>query len=178
MSEPYVAQIILFPYTFAPRNWAFCEGQLVAIAQNQALFSLIGTTYGGNGTTNFALPNFKDRSAIGAGQGPGLTNYTLGETVGTDMVTLNVQQIPSHNHTVFTHTVNDKANLTLKPAPGVFMNVKTEGGRVFGAAPKPGVSLSGNALGITGGSQAHNNDQPYLGLHYSIALYGVFPSRN
>jgi microcystin-dependent protein len=148
VSEPFLAEIILFAGNFAPRGWAFCQGQILSIAQNTALFSLLGTTYGGNGTTTFALPDLRGRVPVGQGQGPGLSAYTLGEVSGSESRTLTVNQLASH-----THVVN------------------ASNGSATGTRP------SGN-VPSGGGSQPFDTRQPYLVLNYIIALVGIFPSRN
>jgi microcystin-dependent protein len=174
MAEPFLGQINIFPYNFAPRNWAFCQGQLMSIAQNTALFSLLGTTYGGNGQTTFALPDLRSRVAVGSGQGPGLSSYVLGEVSGTESVTMTIETMPSHNHTVGIQ-VNSSEGGANSPA----------GGYPGKADPGPYAATTDNALmgaqpptGITGGNQPIPIIQPFLGLNFCIALQGVFPSRN
>lgn len=167
MSEPFLGSIVLFAGNFAPRGWAFCNGQILAISQNTALFSLLGTTYGGNGQTTFALPDLRGRAAISAGQGPGLANYSLGESAGEETVTLNVNQIPAHQHA--------------QPAS----NAEQDTNRPGNAVPAKGGVYAGSTDGATldpttiaGGSQPHDNRSPFLALNYIIALQGIFPSRN
>jgi len=174
MSEPFIGEIILFAGNFAPRGWALCQGQLLSIAQNTALFSILGTTYGGDGVTTFALPDLRGRVPVGQGQGPGLSNYVLGEQSGSENVTLIITEIPAHNHMV--NCVNGDGD---KQTP--VSNLLANDGS--GAAnPYSSLSPSGqmNPLAIqpAGGSQPHNNLQPYLGLNYIIAMEGIFPSRN
>lgn len=170
MSSPYLGQITLFPYNFAPRGWAFCGGQILSIAQNTALFSLLGTTYGGNGQTTFALPDLRGRVPVSSGQGPGLSNYTLGEISGTETVTLNLTQIPSHNHQV--SCLNSDAT-SGKPS-----------GNILAAGPTAYVQPPGNSfmaaamIQPAGGNQPIGILQPSLCLNYCIALEGIFPSRN
>jgi microcystin-dependent protein len=170
MATPFIAEIRIFPYNFAPRNWAFCNGQLLSIAQNTALFSLLGTNYGGNGITTFALPNFQGSGPVHAGQGPGLSNYAVGEQGGAPTVTLLTTQIPQHSHA---------ANAVSGPG-----NQQTPVGNVWaGATQKPYATTSNaqmnpGALQVSGGSQPHNNLPPYLVLNFCIALFGIFPSRN
>lgn len=170
MSEPFIAEIILFGGNFAPRGWALCQGQLLSIAQNTALFSILGTTYGGNGTTTFALPDLRGRVPVGTGTGPGLPNVDLGEVSGERNHTLIVTEIPQHNHT--TVTTSDRGT-TDRPGSGVLL---ARGNAL--AAPSSPVALAPQSIGFTGGSQPHNNMQPYLGMNYIIALEGIFPSRN
>jgi microcystin-dependent protein len=174
MAEPFVAQINIFSFNFAPKGFAFCNGQILPISQNTALFSLLGTTYGGNGTSNFALPNFQSLVPVHAGQGAGLSQYTLGETGGVASVTLSAGQLPSHTHPVGCETgggVDSPANA-----------VWGSGGRgkppAYSTTGAPTAVLSGAALSSTGGGQAHNNMSPYLVLSFCIALQGVFPARN
>jgi microcystin-dependent protein len=169
MSEPFLGQIILVPYNFAPRGWAFCSGQILPIAQNTALFSLLGTTYGGNGQTTFALPDLRGRVPLSAGQGPGLSNYDLGQSAGTENVTLTVNQLPAHTHPLGA-SLSDPT--TQKP-----QNTYLANGNAYTAAA-PDTSMGPLAVQNTGGSQPHEILQPYLTLNYCIALEGIFPSRN
>jgi microcystin-dependent protein len=175
MSDPYIAEIRMFGGNFAPRGWAFCNGQLLSIAQNTALFSLLGTTYGGNGQTTFGLPNLQDSSPMGQGQGPGLTPRVQGETGGEANVTLLASEMPAHTH------------LPQADASGGGQTSPTNatwgaGGRgrppAYSANQTPGATLSAQALATTGGNQPHNNRSPYLGVSFIIALQGVYPSRN
>lgn len=169
MSEPFLAEIRIFAGNFAPRGWAFCNGQILAIAQNTALFSLLGTTYGGNGQTTFALPDLRSRVPVHAGQGPGLSSVNLGEVSGTETVTLTVNEMPTHPHTA---NASNGASSASRPGGGV----PASGGAY---APSPdGAVMNPAMIGNTGGSQPHNNRQPYLGLNFIIALEGIFPSRN
>ena len=174
MSEPFLAQINIFTYNFAPIGFAFCDGQLLSIAQNTALFSLLGTTYGGNGTSNFALPNFQGSVPVHAGQGVGLSPYTLGETGGVPTVTLSVAQLPSHTHQVECETGGGVDS----PANAVWGSGSRGKPPAYSTTATPTAALSGAALSSTGSGQAHNNLSPYLALSYCIALTGVFPSRN
>lgn len=171
-----MATIMLFAADFAPKNWAFCNGQLLSIAQNSALFSLLGTTYGGNGTTTFGLPDFRSRTPVGAGQGAGLSNVVLGEVSGTPTVTLNITNLPAHTHTA-TSTLN-----TTSAAP----NTDENNGAVLagtnsyaaGAANGQLAGVQIQASGISGQNQPMNVQQPYLGLTFVICMYGIFPSRS
>ncbi len=175
MSEPFIAEIRIFAGNFAPRSWAFCDGQLLPVAQNTALFSLIGTTYGGDGRTTTALPNLQGRAPMHPGRGPGLTARRLGEKVGVETVTLNEAQIPSHNHT---------ARVSGTPAqPGAPTNTSSFTRSSAGAAYQTDttanlVDLASETLSTTGGGQVHTNVQPYLTLNYIIALQGLYPSRS
>jgi microcystin-dependent protein len=169
--EGYIAQVILFAGNFAPKNWAFCQGQILQISQNTALFSIIGTMYGGNGTTTFALPDLRGRAPVGAGQGPGLPNYTIGEQGGEPAHTLMVQEMPQHNHLINAQGNPGGSKITQNCFPA--SNASTA---VYDAAAN--TAMSPAMVGMTGGSQPHNNMQPYLGMNYIICVYGIFPSRN
>jgi microcystin-dependent protein len=179
MSSPFVSEITIFAFQFAPRGWAFCQGQLLPISQNTALFSLLGTMYGGNGTSTFALPNLQDQTAVAFGQGPGLSDYTQGEQVGVPNVTLLTTEMPLHNH--FWNATTDRGTTTA--ASG---NVTATGAAGSPQQPTVGKIYSSNApnqtfapteLSTTGSSLPHNNMQPYLTLNFCIAMQGVFPPR-
>lgn len=171
-AEPILGSIGIFAGNFAPRGWAFCNGQLLSIAQNTALFSLLGTTYGGNGQTTFALPNLQGRTPIHAGQGSGLSNRNLGEQGGTESHTLMVGEIPAHAHALNANS----AVGTTDTAAGNVIAKNAAGVPQFSAAPDSPMAAS--SIGATGGSQPHNNMPPFLALNYCIALEGIFPSRN
>lgn len=176
-TEPFVGEIILFAGNFAPRNYAFCSGQLLSITQNTALFSILGTTYGGNGTTTFALPDLRDRMPIHLGQGPGLSSRVIGQTGGASSVTLTVAQIPAHAHALTASgTPGDSASpsATRASVSGA-RSIETE---TWKASPSATVTMAPDALGNTGSGQPHENHSPYLGVNYCIALFGIFPSRN
>jgi microcystin-dependent protein len=175
MATPFIGQIVLFPYNFAPRNFAFCQGQLLAIAQNTALFSLLGTTYGGNGTTTFALPDLRGRAPISSGQGPGLPNYSLGEQAGEPSHTLIISESPAHQHNLQC-SADDATQGSPQNRFLASPNVAVGGGAVNAYAPAANASMG--ATSAAGGSQPHNNMPPYLVLNYCIALTGIFPSRN
>ena len=187
--EPILGQIMLFGFNFAPRGWALCQGQLLSIEQNQSLFSLLGTTYGGNGITTFALPDLRGRAPIGFGTGPGLTNKNLGSTGGAETVTLNTSQMPSHNHTASaggnvllsgTPGVRDTPNAgDLPAAPGFSEGLGVTKVNAYGPATDTvnGQALPAPTIGNQGGNLSHNNMSPYIGMNYCIALQGVFPSR-
>ena len=170
--NPFIAEIIMFGGNFAPRGWALCDGQLLAINSHSALFSILGTTYGGDGRTTFALPDLRGRVAINPRQGPGLSNYRLGQKGGTEDVTLTINQIPSHNHTInatsVVGTTNDPTNNFLANT-GSFDNE-------YGTSAN--TTLNPLAASNTGGSQSHNNIQPFCCVNYIIALEGIYPSRN
>jgi microcystin-dependent protein len=179
MSDVFLGEIRIFPFNFAPAGWAMCDGQVMAISQNTALFSLLGTQYGGDGKSIFALPNLQGRAPMFYGNGPGLTPHNIGEVSGTPGVTLDVSQMPAHTHssngdTSMATSTSPFGNLPAVPAvnprflPDMYTNPNTA----------PNVSmLAGNALPAGGGSP-HNNLQPYLVLNFCIALQGIFPSRS
>ena len=174
--DPFVAEIRIFPFNFAPRGWAWCNGQLLPISQNTALFSLLGTTYGGNGQSNFALPNLQGSAAMFSGQGPGLSLRSLGETGGSQTVTLTVTAMPSHTHTINAKTGGGTANPT-NMVWGTSNAGKSAANFYAPAAPSP-VNMNAVALANTGGNQPHNNMMPYLTLNFNIALQGVYPPRS
>ena len=171
MADPFVAEIRIFGFTFAPRGWAFCDGQLLPISQNTALFSLLGTTYGGNGASNFALPNLQGRAGMHPGQGPGLSLHDLGETGGSETVTLLESEIPAH-----THALSASQSDALERTPGGQLPATGIGTSQY-ATPGSTTPLAAEAVAPTGGSQPHNNMQPYLALNFCIALQGVYPPR-
>ena len=185
MSDPFIGEIRSFGFNFAPRGWAFCAGQLLSISQNTALFSLLGTTYGGNGTTTFALPDLRGRSALHAGSGPGLSAYALGEVTGQETETVLTTQMPSHTHVVSisTNTVPNP-HLSSVPAAGNWASEYEDiGSTQFLKMYKPPpagvpVTMAPQTLGLTGGGQPHANQQPYLTVNYCICMNGVFPARN
>jgi len=172
MADPFVAEIRIVPFTFAPRGWAFCNGQILPISQNTALFSLLGTTYGGDGKTNFALPNLQGRSPIHPGQGPGLSLHDLGEAGGQATVTLQLPQLPAHKHGLAAAAQN---GTTGTPSPAVALG--TASAAVYGPPSDP-VAMASEAIAPVGGGQPHENRQPFLTLHFVIALQGVFPPRS
>ena len=172
MSEPFVAEIRIFGFNFAPSGWALCDGQLMPISQNTALFSLLGTTYGGDGRSTFALPDLQDRSPMHPGQGPGLSLRDLGETGGSETVTLLEAEMPAH-----THAVAASSTLADTPTPGGMSFAKSAGAYQTGTAQNL-VAMANAALPVQGGSQPHNNRQPYLVLNFCIALQGIFPPRS
>ncbi len=171
MADPFVAEIRMFPFNFAPQGWAWCDGQLLPLSQNTALFSLLGTTYGGDGKSTFALPDLQGRSPMHPGQGPGLSLHDLGESGGTETVSLLESEIPSHSHAAnFSAQVGDYAT------PGPNRNLATANANIYGP-PTNLVPLAGAAQAPVGGDQPHNNMQPYLTVYFCIALQGVFPPR-
>src|SRR5665213_211229 len=179
MSEPFLAQIALFPFNFAPTGWALCNGQLLSITQNTALFSLLGTNYGGDGRSTFGLPNLQGSVPVGAGQGPGLGNYDLGEPGGTPDITLLTSEMPIHTH--FANATIDRGNTTVAtgnvPASGAAGTPQKPTVAKIYSSNAPNAQLNPSALGVAGGSQPHNNMQPYLTLNFCIALQGIFPAR-
>ena len=171
--DPLIGEIKLFAGNFAPRGWAFCEGQLLPISQNTALFSILGTTYGGDGRTTFALPDLRGRVAIQEGTGPGLSTYRLGQRGGQEFVTLNTSEIPPHRHSV--NAVSATGN-NASPQNNYLAN--TAGLDREYSDTNPDIQMNGSMIGSVGGGQAHENRHPFLTLNYIIALTGVFPSRS
>jgi microcystin-dependent protein len=184
MSQPFIGQITMFAGTFAIAGWAFCNGQLVPIDQNPTLFNLIGTTYGGDGVTTFALPNLQSRVAIHQGTGQGLSTYVMGQLSGTENVTLNTQQIPAHNHSFSasgTTAVSGGQTPTSTTLPGRPSQIST--GYLYvaanGTTPPPSpFTLASGACGMTGGNIPHPNLMPTLCVSYIIALQGIYPSQS
>ncbi|HEX2254760.1 MAG TPA: tail fiber protein [Thermoanaerobaculia bacterium] len=172
MADPFVAEIRIFPFNFAPKGWAWCDGQLMPLSQNTALFSLLGTTYGGNGKSNFALPDLQGSAPMHPGQGPGLSLHDLGETAGSETVTLLESEIPAHSHALRASTEvgeeNDPVSAALAGSVGNTMYRPAGGAQV---------AMSFNALAPAGGDAPHNNMMPYLTFYFCIALQGVFPPR-
>ncbi len=175
MADPFVAEIRIFPFNFAPKGWAWCNGQLLPISQNTALFSLLGTTYGGDGKSNFALPNLEGSAPIHAGQGPGLSLYDLGQSGGSETVTLLSSEMPAHPHTLRCQS-QDPAD---QPAPSPARTfAASQNSTAYGPSNgTPLVQMAPQALTPAGGSLPHNNMMPYLTLYFNIALQGVFPPR-
>ncbi len=172
-----IGEIRLFAGNFAPRNWAFCQGQLLAIASNTALFSILGTTYGGNGQTTFGLPDFRSRVAIGTGQGGGLSEYVLGEMSGTENVTILQTQMPAHMHTL-QGTIQTGGPADSSTPTGMYP--ATSGSDIYAEAPNGGnmaANIVSGQTAVTGGSQPLPILQPFLGMNYIICMYGVYPSR-
>jgi microcystin-dependent protein len=171
MSEPFVGEIRMFAGNFAPRGWAFCDGQLLAISQNDALFSLLGTIYGGDGRTTFGLPDLRGRIPIHAGTGPGLTTRRLGSKGGAEKHTLTVNELPSHSHQMQATTegandLNPPNAVLAQPAADIYVN------------DTPIVDMNSGAIGNVGGSRSHTNLMPFLCIHFIIALVGIYPSRS
>lgn len=175
MATPFIAEIRIFAGNFAPRGNAFCNGQIISIAQNTALFSLVGTTYGGNGQTTFGLPNLQGRAPLHAGQGPGLSPRSLGEISGSENVTLLSTQIPAHNHSA--NALSAGGNQT-SPANNTWATVLSGRSNLNLYGTSSNTQMNPQAVGLTGGSQPHNNLPPYLVVNFIIALQGIFPARN
>jgi microcystin-dependent protein len=180
MSEPFVGQITLYAFSFPPRNWADCAGQILPIQQYTALFSLLGTTYGGNGTTTFALPDLRGRAAVGIGEMAGGETYVLGEQVGAENAAVTPEMAPSHGHALAATsswgTTNDPAGALLaQPAKGDLQGHAK--GKIYNPG-KPNAQLTTASVVPAGGQQPHNNMQPSLALRYCIALDGLFPARS
>ena len=175
MADPFVAEIRIFPFNFAPKGWAFCDGQLLPLSQNTALFSLLGTTYGGDGKSTFALPDLQGSAAMHPGQGQGLSLRDLGEIGGSENVTLLTSEMPFHTHTLM--GFNQLGDQFGPDANGTFVLTRSAGGAVYNTTVNPLVQFAPQALSPAGGSLPHNNMQPYLTLNFCIALQGVFPPR-
>ena len=182
MSDQFVAEIRIFPFNFAPIQWQLCNGQILPISQNSAMFALIGTYYGGNGTSNFALPNLQGNCVIDAGQGPGLSLYDVGQAGGSSTVTLLTTELPLHNHTFNTKGGVDAT--TAAAAGNVHGKTRFDNqgasGTIFAytpTAPNPTTKLNPQTITPAGGSVPHNNQMPYLTLNFCIAMQGIFPPR-
>jgi microcystin-dependent protein len=171
MATPFLGEIRMFGGNFAPAGWAFCNGQLIAISQNDALFALIGTTYGGDGQQTFALPNMQSRIPIHQGQGAGLSNYVQGQSAGVESVTVTVAQLPSHIHTTQASTA---ATGSSNPTGNFWASSAAT--KQYG--PSSGAVMSAQAMGLTGGNQPHENRMPLLAVSFIIALEGIFPTRS
>jgi microcystin-dependent protein len=177
MAEPFVGEIRLFGFQFAPLNWAMCNGQLMAISQNEMLFALLGTTYGGDGIQTFQLPNLQGRAALSFGQGPGLSNYNLGQPGGEENHTLLVSEIPAHTHTVGCKSTPDTSTTPTSPVSN-FWAKENNGDAPYRTTASGLANMHPSAIANVGGSLPHNNMQPFLVVNFCIALFGIFPSRN
>ena len=179
MSEPFIAEVRMWGCNFAPRGWAFCDGQLIAISSNTALFSIIGTIYGGDGRTTMGLPNLTDKSPMQQGRGPGLSNRTIGQFGGANEVTLTEAQIPTHDHVV--RGVSEGGS-SATPTNELFMGQDKSGRQenisYLSTETVTNTNLAQQAIGAEGAGQPHENRQPFLGVNFCIALQGVFPSRS
>ncbi len=176
MADPFVAEIRIFPFNFAPKGWAWCDGQLMPLSQNTALFSLLGTTYGGNGKSNFALPDLQGRAPMQPGQGPGLSLHDLGESAGSETVTLLESEIPSHSHGLNASSAaadEEGQKLATSAVPGA----QQGSNQIYAPLSSGMVSMAPEALAPAGGDAPHNNMMPYLTFYFCIALQGVFPPR-
>ncbi|MFC5865064.1 phage tail protein [Acidicapsa dinghuensis] len=178
MADPFVAEIRIFPFNFAPKGWAFCNGQLLLIAQNTAVFSLLGTTYGGDGKSNFALPNLQGNAPMFPGQGPGLSLHDLGETGGSNTVSLLTSEIPIHTHTINCVDGSRVGGQTGQPGNSILVKTGGAPANAYANNAVPNQSMAANMVSPVGGSQPHNNMMPYLTLNFCIALQGVFPPRS
>ena len=179
MSDPFIGEVKLFGFNFAPRGYAFCDGTLLAISQNTALFSILGTTYGGNGSSTFGLPNLTGRAAVGAGQGPGLTPRSPGEIGGQATVTLNANQIPQHTHglNAATLTPQNPPQNVASPTPQAQLGLSAPN-NIYIDPVTPDTALIPSSISATGSNGAHENRQPYLAVNFCIAVQGIFPARN
>lgn len=175
MADPFVGELRLVGFSFAPKHWATADGQLMAISQNTALFSLLGTNFGGNGSSTFGLPNLQGSIPIGAGQGPGLSLYDVGEAGGVPAVTLLQTEMPAHTHTVMADA--QPAN-TSAPAANTFAQTKASAGSPYSATSSGSAQMNPGIVTNFGNNLPHNNLMPYLTLNWIIALYGVFPPRD
>ena len=179
MSDPFIGQIVSFGFNFAPANWALCQGQLMAISQNETLYTLIGTTFGGDGSTTFGLPNLSGTVPVNQGQSSGNSNYVMGQVSGTESVTLTTNTIPSHTHAVVTSNAGGTTNI---PSSSTFLSNEGPGTPAVTTyvpgAPATQTALAGTTIGVSGGSVPHENRQPFLCINYCIALYGVYPSQS
>ena len=172
MATPFLGSICMFGFNFPPRGWALCNGQLLPISQNTALFALLGTTYGGNGQTTFALPDLRGRVPIHFGQGPGLSNYDLGQVGGSENVTLTPSTMPAHTHSIACSSDDATTADPTNAFPSAFTS------KIYAASATPGKFMNAAIASQIGGNQPHNNQQPYLVVNFCIALQGLFPSRN
>ncbi|TDN83871.1 microcystin-dependent protein [Salegentibacter sp. 24] len=179
--EPFIGQIMMVGFNFEPRGWAFCDGRLLSISGNEALFSLLGTMYGGDGRTNFALPDLRGRSAVGLGEGPGLSPINIGEKAGAEQITLNTNNMPSHSHNLQASNEAGTASSPVGNYPAVSKFQEDRQSPVVSVnsyGNTANSSMASPAIGSSGGNMPFNNRNPYLGVNYVIALVGIFPSRN
>lgn len=173
--EPYVGELRLFAGTYAPRGWAFCDGRVLPVSENDALFSLIGTVYGGDGRTTFALPDLRGRIPLGQGQGRGLSERVVGQSFGTETVTLLATQMPAHNHRL---SASRTEAVSPSPADAVFASNASNKFYAPNSGSAPQESLAPRSVAAVGGNQPHNNIMPGTAIHYIIALFGIYPSQN
>lgn len=175
-TEPYLGSIVMFAGNFAPRGWAFCAGQTLSIAQNSALFSILGTTFGGNGTTNFMLPDLQGRAPVGTGQGAGLSNIVLGEKAGAENVTLLTSNMPAHNHLINCDNTGQSSTAPSGLIPGL-SDDRTTSLAIYSSNP-PNATMNPQMVGMAGSGTPFGIRDPFLGINFIIALEGIFPSRN
>ena len=173
MSEPFVGEVRMFAGNFAPRGWAFCDGQLLAVSQNDALFSLLGTTYGGNGQTTFGLPDLRGRLPVHAGNGPGLSPRSLGARGGAEQSTLTINQLPPHSHPMSASSANATDN-----APSSAMTLAKGPGSDHYVDQPPNINMANDSIDNIGGNRSHSNMMPFTCINFIIALFGIYPSRN
>ena len=179
MTTPYIGEIQMFGFNFNPRSWAFCNGATIPISQNTALFSLLGVSFGGNGQTTFQLPNFAGRAGCAQGQGPGLSARVVGETFGSSAVTLSLNQTPQHSHFLNVYRQPDPSKRQAAPAAGsAFSTPNSSTTTAFAVPPTNTTFLPTMLSPFNGGGAPHNNEQPYLGVNFCIALSGIYPARN
>ena len=174
MSDVFLAEIRIFPFNFAPKGWAFCDGQILSLSQNTALFSLLGTTYGGDGKSTFALPNMQGNAPMHYGQGPGLSLHDIGETGGRQTITLLQSEMPAHTHALMAYNNPPPANAGT-PAPTLAL-ARSSGGTVYTSLASQ-VTMNQSGVALAGGSQPHNNMMPFLTMNFCIALQGIYPPR-
>ena len=183
MTNAYIGEIRAFGFNFFPRSWLYCDGRLLSISQNTALFSLLGVQYGGNGTSTFGLPDLRGRVSVGTGNGPGLTPYTVGQIGGIENETILTTEMPAHSHAPYSRTKPGTANGHRVPVAGDYLTrlnvTSTAPGLIWHTAPNTNATtLAPQAVGVAGGSQPHTNIQPILVLNYCICVAGIYPTRN
>lgn len=178
MTNAFTGEIRLFGNSFAPRDWATCDGQLMSIAQNTALFAIIGTYFGGDGRVTFALPNFQGRTGVDQGTGAGLSPYVIGEQTGLPTITLIQTEMPMHNHAINTRGPSGSGQAKNAPSSSAFLGSSSPASLYNDQVPSPSTALSPTAIGTAGSSLPHDNMQPYLAIMFCMCLYGIFPSRN
>lgn len=174
MAQPYVGQVVAVGFNFAPTGWLLCNGQLLPISQYDVLYTLIGTTYGGDGTSTFAVPNLNGRAPLGMGQGAGLSSYVIGQSAGTEQVTLLANQVGSHSHAL---AASAQTGTATAPSPTVALATSAFSAAGMYGAPPPTTALSSASIALTGGNLPHENRQPFLTITYIIAAFGIFPSQ-
>ncbi|WP_428243282.1 phage tail protein [Gynuella sp.] len=182
MSNPFLGEVRMIAFTFAPRGWSFCAGQLLTIGNNAALYSVLGVSYGGNGVNTFGVPNLSERVPMHAGTGPGLTSRQVGEKAGSDTASLSVSQIPSHDHQQLNTGISSPANITYTATQDSLLSqsLNVGGGRAnaFGDPSPQQTDMHPKAIGFAGGNQEHYNMQPFICINFCICLDGMYPARN